>query len=94
MLVYLFGNIGRECAKYRSGMANISTIVRTAGGSPLGSPSMIAFWGLMVMLAVAWSVTTSGAERWWGLAMFGLVSAILALAKWVEEHGPTGPEGR
>lgn len=55
---------------------------------------MIAFWGLMVMLAVGWVATTSGAERWWGLAMFGLISGILALAKWIGDHGPTGPEGR
>ena len=55
---------------------------------------MIAFWGLMVMLAVAWAATTAGEERWWGLALFGLVSGILALAKWIGNNGPTGPEGR
>ena len=55
---------------------------------------MIPFWGLMIMLAVAWTATTAGEERWWGLALFGLVSGILALAKWIGDHGPTGPEGR
>ena len=46
-----------------------------------------AFWVLLVALGVAWAATTAGEERWWGLAVFGLVSGVLALANWIGEDG-------
>ena len=44
---------------------------------------MIPFWALMVMLAIVWTATTSGEERWWGLGMFAFVAVILLGGKWI-----------